>query len=176
MLPAFMMSPEFISTAMSMVGGIAGQGQGNPPPSGGFGGQSFQMPGTQGVQQTRPQAPVNNMRQDGQFGLNLNTTPTAPGGFDLGASTAPSPGQFDLGLTDGGPINPAPAPGAATKTNAFDTGMGYAQMGLGAGMMAKNLLSPEVDAPSGAGYGAKGGFNMGPTHRLGDFMNRRRYY
>jgi hypothetical protein len=118
-----------------------------------------------------------NRNPGGGFGLNmaqeLNRPPALPpspltpagptGGYQPVTET------FDPSVPDPGTGNATINP---TGGNNAMTGLGYAQMAMGGGMMANELLNPQVDAPGSGGFAGRP-FQMNPSMRLGDFMRRR---
>jgi hypothetical protein len=57
------------------------------------------------------------------------------------------------------------------------SGLGMAQMGLGAGQMLGSMFAKRGKPPAGAGYGGRGAFNMPiTTPRLGELMAGQRRY
>lgn len=80
-----------------------------------------------------------------------------------------SPPPAEPMLPPSAPIDMPAAPGVAGP-------LGMAQAALGAGQTLQSMFRPEGKPPAGAGYGARGGFSMGPSSRLGELFGGRRRY
>jgi len=157
--------------------------KGKPPPSAGLAGASSPAQGGAMMPETSGGAALSQHDNQG---------PVAPATSPLtsGKNYSALPGQSPLQNT--GPVGgfqpvgqnsmlpqaesvTGPMPG---EGGGAGTGLGYAQAALGAGQTLHDMFAKDGKPPAGAGYGARGGFNPGPSMRLGDLYGqaRKRYY
>jgi hypothetical protein len=153
-LPALLANPQFLAALAQAGSTLMGGRKGPPAPAPPTAGRGFPMENTttsflqQGSVQNPP--PVNTPSP--------LTSTGPPGGFKPVTPVTPA----------------APTPDSEMAPD-FNTTLGYAQMAAGAGGALGSLFADRNRPPSPGGMAGRP-FQMQPSMRLGDLMQRRRYY
>jgi hypothetical protein len=164
------MDPMTIAMLAQAAASLMGAAKGGPPP---------QSPGMAGAPGATPMAPT----QGAAWRAPTQPDPLQPSPLTQGSVQNPLPVNTPSPLQSTGPpggfkpVTPVepPTPDDEMLGPDFNTTLGYAQMAAGAGGTLGSLYANRNRGPGSGGMAGRP-FQMQPSMRLGDLMQRRRYY